>query len=147
MDPRDVKNALGLLAIVLEVSESGAGGIQVVTTHGLITTENGKGPYWLPSDRCSVPRVQDVAMPWGLNTVQRDIQKNIFDLERCRKISIQKAYRFQHPMSVEGGKGCGCEGNKCTNFCGCIKAKKKCTERCGCKGGATTNTIEELNYT
>ncbi|KAG7369923.1 hypothetical protein IV203_027669 [Nitzschia inconspicua] len=85
MDPRDSKNALGLLAIVSEISDSGAGGIQVTTTHGLVTTENGKGPYWIPAERYSVPTVKDVAMPRGLNKKQRDIRKDIFDVETCAK--------------------------------------------------------------
>ncbi|KAG7357194.1 hypothetical protein IV203_001882 [Nitzschia inconspicua] len=120
MDPRDFKSVLGLQAIVWDVSDSGAGGV-----HGLVMTENGKSPYWIPNERYSVPRVQYVAMPRGLNKVRRDIQRNIFDVGSCAKISIQKAYQLQHPGSTQDSKGCGCKGNKVHQLLWLCQGKKK----------------------
>ncbi|KAG7369994.1 plant transposon protein [Nitzschia inconspicua] len=97
MDPRDVKNALGLLAIILEVSESGAGGIQVVTTHGLITTENGKGPYWLPSDRFERLRTDVMNANIPFYTTTRTISgKSVASLE-ARLLLPLKAYAYGVP--------------------------------------------------
>ncbi|KAG7359046.1 hypothetical protein IV203_015635 [Nitzschia inconspicua] len=57
MDPRDAKKARGLLGIVYDTSGNRAGGIKVATQHGIITKENKKNEYFIPSDRYTVPKI------------------------------------------------------------------------------------------
>ncbi|KAG7366270.1 hypothetical protein IV203_028940 [Nitzschia inconspicua] len=90
MDPRDAKKARGLLEIVYDTSGNRGGEIKVATQHGIITKENKKNEYFVPSDRYAVPKIQDVALTPSLERVRKEIMDGVFD----RKSPMPKAYKL-----------------------------------------------------
>ncbi|KAG7351047.1 hypothetical protein IV203_010407 [Nitzschia inconspicua] len=92
MDRRDVTDALGLLGVVYAVSDSGAGGIEVATEHGVFTMGSSKTPYYVPSDRYSALSIQDVALEGPLEIVRQQINDGIFDRDSCKQLRMREAY-------------------------------------------------------
>ncbi|KAG7358540.1 hypothetical protein IV203_015129 [Nitzschia inconspicua] len=134
MDPRDAKKARGLLGIVYDTSGNRAGGIKVATQYGIITKKNEKNEYFVPSDRYAVAKIQDVALTPGLERVRKEIMVGKFDRKTPKKVSMPKAYKLVEGVDAVIKRGCGCKGQRCTHFCGCVKSKKKCTSKCNCEG-------------
>ncbi|KAG7341806.1 integrase core domain containing protein [Nitzschia inconspicua] len=125
-DPRDVKRARGVLAIVCDVSGSGAGGIKVATGYGPITQGNNQETFYVPADRYTIPKIQDLALDAELEKVRRQVMEGTFEEGSCKGLTVQAAHKLGFGDSPRRPKGCRCKMGKCTNFCGCVKAGRKC---------------------
>ncbi|KAG7348230.1 integrase core domain containing protein [Nitzschia inconspicua] len=147
MDPRDAKKARGLLGIVYDTSGNRAGGIKVATQCGIITKKNEKNEYFVPSDRYAVAKIQDVALTPGLERVRKEIMVGKFDRKTPKKVSMPKAYKLVEGVNVVIKRGCGCKGQRCTHFCGCVKSKKKCTSKCNCEGNCCNGSPAVVKLT
>ncbi|KAG7373498.1 hypothetical protein IV203_034222 [Nitzschia inconspicua] len=138
-DPRDVKRARGVLAIVCDVSGSGAGGIKVATGYGPITQGNNRETFYVPADRYTIPKIQDLALDAELEKVRRQVMEGTFEEGSCKGLTVQAAHKLGFGDSPRRPKGCRCKMGKCTNFCGCVKAGRKCNSRCSCNGNCKRN--------
>ncbi|KAG7369753.1 hypothetical protein IV203_027499 [Nitzschia inconspicua] len=138
-DPRDVKRARGVLAIVCDVSGSGAGGIKVAPGYGRITQGNNQDTFYVPADRYTIPNIQDLALDAELEKVRRQVMEGTFEEGNCKGLTVQAAHKLGEGDSTRRPKGCRCKMGKCTNFCGCVKAGRKCNSRCSCNGNCKRN--------
>ncbi|KAG7345415.1 hypothetical protein IV203_032946 [Nitzschia inconspicua] len=138
-DPRDVKRARGVLAIVCDVSGSGAGGNKVATGYGPITQGNNQETFYVPADRYTIPKIQDLALDAELEKVRRQVMEGTFEEGSCKGLTVQAAHKLGFGDSPRRPKGCRCKMGKCTNFCGCVKAGRKCNSRCSCNGNCKRN--------
>ncbi len=75
-DYRDICHPCGILALVFDVSERGAGGDQVATEHGI-----NKRTYNIPSDRYAV-KADNMTISSELQAVRKRILKLTFDRVR-----------------------------------------------------------------
>ena len=103
---------VAVLGIVFDVSKSNAGGIQVVTEFGIISTGS-KRVYYIPSDRYVV-KDTDAVVSEGLQKVRASVLENTFKQEKTKKITMQQAHREITGHSPAVRHGCKCKSNKCT---------------------------------
>ena len=132
MDFRDVSHARGVLGIVFAKSGSRAGGVQVVTEHGIIGTGPSRSTYFIPSDRYK-KLDQDAVIPRALCKIQETVLDGSFKSGDYSKITMQRAHSLAYNQSPGGRRKCKCIKG-CTARCSCVKHKTECTSGCACNG-------------
>jgi len=131
MDYRDVSHPRAVMGIVWEVSSSGAGGIRVVTEHGVICSGNTKSAYFVPSDRYRI--LGHAVLTTNLEGIQLKVRDNTFNPLEHPKVTMQGAHAAAYGETPGGKKKCSCKSKKCEN-CKCVKAGVPCTSSCACNG-------------
>ena len=130
MDPRDATKPQGVLAIVFKTAKDGAGGILVVTTHGIVTKVPGNKDYYIPCDKYKVLE-PGCAIPTALLRIKENILDDEFDTDEHKKITLTQTYFKEYGRTSCGKKKCKCK-KVCAKNCGCVKLNQKCHSGCGC---------------
>jgi hypothetical protein len=140
-DWRDVSHARGVVGVVFDVSNSGVGGVQVVTEFGIIKTgiKSGKASiYYIPSERF-VLQDDDCIISEKLSEIRTTITKGRFEPSKARRITLQAAHKLLTGYEPRENKCCRCRNGKCTSRCGCAVAKVGCTSKCLCNGNCNNS--------
>ena len=145
-DKRDTKNPRCSIGVVLETG--GAGGILVMTDHGLLVSGKKRTPYWVPSDNYEViasagDKHAGLGISQELERIRAAILDGKFDKSTASTCTLnEEQKRFLGASPVRAGPGCKCKVNgdkTCSRSCSCIKNKRACTSKCLCNGNCLAN--------
>lgn len=145
-DKRDTKNPRSTIGVVVEMGA--AGGIIVMTEHGLLVSGRSRTPYWVPSDNYEVVASADdehagLGITPELETIRATILDGEFEKSTASTCTLnEEQKRFLGASPVRAGPGCKCKlnGDKtCSRSCKCVKNKRACTSKCVCNGNCIAN--------
>ena len=128
---QETSHARAVLGIIFDISKSSAGGVQVATEFGVISTGS-KRIYYIPSDRYVVKDTSAVVSD-KLHKIRESVLDNTFKPDKTKRITMQEAHRQMTGYSPAIRHGCNCKLG-CSGRCGCIRAKVSCSSKCKCNG-------------
>jgi hypothetical protein len=141
-----MSHSRGIIGVVAD-AKAETGGVLVVCEAGLICKTDQMENYWIPFDEYVIKAKADeeFPLPSSMNAVRKEIVEGTFNVDKQKRVSIQKAHQ-----SLVGAsspcikKACKCKAGMCKGICGCRRSKpsQRCHSGCSCNGSCDyTETI------